>query len=95
MAAITRSTQVLSLTSTSDEFTDAMQVGLRYALISTTACWFKVGVTGGTAAAAANSVYLPADTFVELKAEGSTTGFVQAVRASADGTANLILLEGV
>lgn len=94
MAAITRSSQVLTLTGTSAEFTNPMGVGHKYLLVSTTACWFKVGPTAGTAAAAADSVYLPSDTYVEIKAINATDAYVQAVQATSGGTANLILLEG-
>lgn len=94
MAALTRSSQVATVSGTSVEFTNGMLEGQTYALISTTACWFRVAATGTAAVAAtANNVYLPADTYVELKPDDATIAFVSAIQASAGGTANLILLE--
>jgi hypothetical protein len=95
MAALTRNTQVATISGSSVEVTNGMAVGQKYALISTTDCWFRVAATGTAAvAAAANNVYLPAGVYVEIKADSATVAFVSAIQASAGGTLNLILLEG-
>lgn len=95
MAAITRASQVATVSGTSVEITNPMLTGQKYALISTTACWFRVAATGTAAVAAtANNVYLPAGVYVEIKAEDATIAYVSAIQASAGGTINLVLLEG-
>ena len=94
MSAITRQSQVATVSGTTAEFTTAMLEGVSYALICTTACWFRVGATATAAVAgAANNVYLPADTFIEIKSDDSTNGFVNVIQAAAGGTANLVVLE--
>jgi hypothetical protein len=92
MANLITSSQILTVAATSDEFTSKMVVGYNYRLISTTNCWFKISATGGTAAAAANNVYLAAGVPIEIKATDATDAFVQVIRATADGTANLARL---
>ena len=60
MPAITRSSQVATVTSSSVEVTNGMVVGQKYALICTSNCWFRVAVTSTSAAkATADNVYLP------------------------------------
>ncbi len=94
MPALTRSSQILTVATASAEFTNGMQEGQSYALISTTDCWFRIAATGTDAAAAADNVFLPAGVYVEIKPDSATIAFVSVIRATADGTANLILLEG-
>jgi len=94
MAALTRSSQVATISGASVEVTSGMAVGQKYVLISTTDCWFRIAATGTAAVAdAANNVYLPAGVYVEIKAESATIAFVSAIQASAGGTLNLVLLE--
>ncbi len=94
MAAITRSSQIVTVSGSNAKFTNAMVINQSYALISTTDCWFLIGATGATAAAAtANNVYLPAGVFVEIKCNDATNGFVHVIQASAGGSACLVLLE--
>lgn len=94
MSALTRSSQVATVTGASVEVTAGMVVGHSYALISTTDCWFRIAVTGTAAvAAAANNVYLPKNVYIEVKAESALEAFVSAIQASASGTINLVLLE--
>lgn len=95
MPALTRSSQVALVTASSVEVTNGMQVGQAYALICTEDCWFRIAVTTTSAVAgAANNVFLPKGVYVEIKAEDVAVAFVSAIRATADGTLNLILLEG-
>lgn len=92
--AIMRNSQVLAVGIASAEFTSAMTTGQKYMLISTTNCWFRVATTGTAAVAGtANNVYLPADTPMILGTDSAAAGFISAIRATADGTANLVILE--
>ena len=93
MAALTRNTQIATISGASVEFTNPMAPGQKYALISTTDCWFRIAATGTAAAAATNNVYLPKNVYVEIKAESASIAFVSAIQATAGGTANLVLLE--
>lgn len=71
-----------------------MAVNHTYALISTVACWFRIAATSTAAVVgAANNVYLPANTYVEIRAEDATQAFVSIIRVDTDGTANLVLME--
>ena len=94
MAAITRSSQVATVTGTSVEFASGMEYGMVYALICTTDCWFRVAATATAAVKeAAENVFLPAGVFVEIKAESDAIAFVSVIQASTTGVANLVLLE--
>lgn len=96
MGFVLRNTQVADVGATSEQFVSAMALGQKYVLVSTIDCWFRLAVTGIAAVAgAANNVYLPKNTYIEIKAEDSTEAFISVIRAGSSGlgTANLILLE--
>lgn len=95
MAPTWITSQILSVTSTSAEFTSPMLVDQVYRLTATTDIWFRVVATGTTAGAAAGSHLLKAFDSVVLTPLDGTTKYVAAIRNSADGTANLSLLGNV
>lgn len=93
---IIRASQVSTVTNSSAKFTNEMAVGQVYRLAVNTNTWFKVTVTGGSAAAdTTDNHFLGSGQAVFLRSPGTGDGFVHVIRDSADGDASLSLCEGI
>lgn len=77
------SSQYLAVTTSSQKFTNAMDVGTQYRFSSTVDCFISVGLTGGSASAGAGSHFIKAGQAVGLKAESATEGFVHVIGEAA------------
>ena len=96
-----RHAQSKAYTDTAAEFDDPLQPGQQYVINATTDCWYRLTTTGGTAAVAAadDNILLKSGEQHPIKSpdDGTTTtnSYVSVIRASANGTACIRLIEGV
>ena len=82
MMTISGSSLYSSVTASSQQLT--LTIGVRYAVVSTTACWIKLGTNPTAVASQAESIYLPADTLMSVIGRDETSKLA-VIRASADG----------
>lgn len=93
---LVRSTQVQTVTGSSQKFTNAMQNGQQYVFTANVDCWVKVAATGGAAAVstADNQLYLAGQKLYLKSPENTgvtTNAFVHVIKDTGmpDGRASL------
>lgn len=93
------SSQYSAVGAVSAKFTNAMDPGRTYEFRTSTDCWVKVTVTGGSAAAdTANNIFVKAGGVLYLANPDvsiKTNAFVHVIRDSADGDSTLARLDPV
>lgn len=95
MATLTQS-QYLATTTTSAKFTNAMADGVQYRLCVSTDSWVTVGLTGGSADAAAGSHLVKAGQAIGLTKprDVALSGFVHVEALADAGHATLSVVKG-
>jgi len=97
-APVPDDTQYLALTSTSAQFTSAMEPGFIYRFSANVDCWVRITTTGGAAAAntANNILYIAGQSLwlANPDVDGTTNAFVHAIEDIADGDASLTRYSG-
>lgn len=85
--------ELVNVTSSSIAFDTVMQSGVQYVVTCTVDCYVKVAASPTASAADGNPMF-PAGVPIPVAAKGAANK-VAIIRASSDGVATLIRLEGV